>query len=84
MNGVQYVSYVLYFPSETDIDILQALITKCALDYATFCKPHIGKSATSADKAGRYVERPGEVSGELHVVKGWFAIRQEVYTPFNL
>ena len=66
------------------MDILQALITKCALDNVTFCKPHIGKSATGADKASRYVERPGEVSGELRVVKGWFAIGQEVYMPFNL
>jgi hypothetical protein len=38
----------------------------------------MGKSATSADKAGKYVDRPGEVCGEIRVVKGWFGIAQEV------
>jgi hypothetical protein len=40
--------------------------------------PHIGQSATSADKAGKYIKRPGEVCGEIRLVKGWFAIGQEV------
>lgn len=57
---------------------MQADITKVALQYAKFCRPHIGKSATSADKAGKYVDRPGEVSGEIRLVKGWFGIGQEV------
>lgn len=41
-------------------------------------KPHIGKSATGGDKAGKYLERPKEVCGELRLVKGWFGIGQEV------
>ena len=60
------------------------MITQAVLDYATLCKPHTGKSATSAEKAGKYIERPGEVSGEIRVVKGWFAIGQEVCLPFDL
>ena len=55
------------------------MVTQSALEYATLCKPHTGKSATSADKAGKYIECPGEVSGEIRVVKGWFAIGQEVW-----
>jgi hypothetical protein len=38
----------------------------------------MGKSATSTDKAGKYVSRPGEVCGEIRLVKGWFGIGQEV------
>jgi hypothetical protein len=60
------------------------MITESALEYATFCKPHTGKSATSADKAGKYVERHGEVSGEIRIVKGWFGIGQEVRAPIVL
>lgn len=61
---------------------LQADITNSALNYAEYSKPHIGESATSADKAGKYVDRPGEVTGEIRLVKGWFAIGQEVqYHP---
>ena len=41
------------------------MITQSALDYAKICEPHTGKSATSADKAGKYIVRPGEVSGEI-------------------
>jgi hypothetical protein len=38
----------------------------------------MGKSATSADKAGVYIERPGEVAGEVRLAKGWFALGKEV------
>ena len=40
----------------------------------------MGKSATSPDKAGQYVEREGEIMGEVRLVKGWFGIGQEVST----
>ena len=60
------------------------MITQSALDYAKICEPHTGKSATSADKAGKYIVRPGEVSGEIQVVKGWFAIGQEVCLVFDI
>ncbi|KAF8833318.1 hypothetical protein BDN67DRAFT_986108 [Paxillus ammoniavirescens] len=52
-------------------------ITKAALEYAIYCKPHIGKSATSADKAGKYLDRDGEIMGEIHLSRGWFALGQE-------
>ena len=48
------------------------------LDYTKYVPPHMGKSATSADKVGKYVDRPGEVCGEVRLVKGWFAIGGEV------
>ncbi len=48
------------------------------LEYAKYVTPHMGKSATSADKAGKYVSQPGEVCGEIRLVKGWFGIGQEV------
>lgn len=48
------------------------------LEYAKYMTPHMGKSATSADKVGKYVKRPGEVCGKIRVVKGWFEIGQEV------
>lgn len=38
----------------------------------------MGKTATSANKAVKYVDRPGEVCGEVRLVKGWFGIGQEV------
>jgi hypothetical protein len=47
------------------------------LNYACFNEPEIGKSATSQDKAGIYVDRPGEVTGELALVKGWFGLGQD-------
>ena len=56
----------------------QAEITNNVLEYANYVPPHIGKSATSADKAGKYMYKTGEVSGEIRLVKGWFAIGQEV------
>ena len=43
-----------------------------------YCPPHMGKLATSDDKAGKYVKRLGEVCGEIRLVKGWFRIGQEV------
>jgi len=53
-------------------------VTDSVLKYTEFVEPHMGKSATSADKAGKYVKRPGEICGEIRLVKGWFAIGQEV------
>jgi hypothetical protein len=53
------------------------------LDYTKYVEPHTGKSKTSADKAGKYVSRPGEVFGEIRLVKGWFGIGQEVSTELN-
>ena len=38
----------------------------------------MGRTATSDDKVGKYANRPGEISGELRLVKGWFGIGQEV------
>ena len=72
-------------PTKKAYDKISRHITNCALQYAKYVKPHTGKSATSADKAGKYIERPGEVCGEIRLVKGWFAIGQEVCNhPFDL
>lgn len=38
----------------------------------------MGKLVTSDEKVGKYVKRPGEVCGEIRLVKGWFGIGQEV------
>lgn len=57
---------------------LQAEITNSVLEYTKFIKPHMGKTATSANKAVKYVDRPGEVCGEVQLVKGWFGIGQEM------
>jgi hypothetical protein len=38
----------------------------------------MGMTATSADKAGKYMCKAGEESGEIRLVKGWFGIGQEV------
>ena len=48
------------------------------LEYAKYVPPHMGMSATSADKVGKYMFKHGEVSGEIRLVKGWFGIGQEV------
>jgi hypothetical protein len=57
---------------------MQLEITKSVLEYAKYCPPHMGKLATSDEKVGKYVKRPGEVCGEIRLVKGWFGIGQEV------
>jgi len=53
------------------------------LEYAGINKPHIGKTATSDDKVGVFVDRPGEIMEELRVVRGWFGIGQGVSGDFT-
>jgi hypothetical protein len=78
MNEARYVfSLLCKLGKKADLN-LEAKITNSALHYAKYVQPHIGKSATSDDKAGKYIERPGEICGELRLVKGWFGIGQEV------
>lgn len=48
------------------------------MNYTQIVEPHQGKTATSAEKTGVYVDRPGEVTGEIRLVRSWFAIGQEV------
>ena len=64
MTVVQFV-FSLFSPhlafKDVDVKNSQADITKGALDYVQFCKPHIGKSKTGLDKAGQYTHQPGEV-----------------------
>lgn len=38
----------------------------------------MGKSKISAAKAGKYVKRPGEMCGEIRLVKDWDGMGQEV------
>ena len=54
-------------------------MTSELLSYGEVNHPHIGKSATSASKVGKYADRPGEVSGEIRVVRTWYALGQEVW-----
>ncbi len=63
---------------------MQAEITKHVLEYVKHVPPHMGKSATSDDRAGTFVMRAGEVSGEIRLVKGWYGIGQEVCIQNNL
>lgn len=58
--------------------IPQKRLNRCIYDYASVVKPHMGLSSTSADKVGCYIERPGELKGEIRLVRGWYAIGQEV------
>ncbi|KIL56279.1 hypothetical protein M378DRAFT_17219 [Amanita muscaria Koide BX008] len=52
-------------------------LTSSLLAYAEVNPPHIGKSATSQSKVGLYADRPGEVRGEIRLVRTWFALGQE-------
>lgn len=52
------------------------------MDYAKKVKPLQGKSVTSAEKTGEYVDRPGQVAGEIRLVRSWFAIGQAVRSWF--
>ena len=63
---------------------MQAKITKTIMDYAEYRKPHIGKSKTSTDKAGKYVDRLGEIAGEVHLVKGWYGLGGSVSNEQNI
>jgi hypothetical protein len=65
-------------------NLCQATLTKVILDYTEIVKPQVGKSATSADKAGVYVDRDGELMGEIRCVRHWHAIGQPVSLEFSL
>ena len=38
-----------------------------------------GKTKTSQEKVGNFVDCPGEIAGEKHVVKGWLGLGRNVY-----
>jgi hypothetical protein len=40
--------------------------------------PHKGKTKTSQEKVGKFVERDGEIAGETRIVRGWIGIGQPV------
>jgi hypothetical protein len=61
----------------------QEVLTGQLLDYAKINKPHKGKSATQAATVS-YIERPGEVAGEIRMVRGWYPIGQEVCTAAEI
>lgn len=43
--------------------------------------PHKGQTVTSAEKTGCFVDRPGEIAGEVVLVRYWYGIGQEVGHP---
>jgi hypothetical protein len=43
--------------------------------------PHRGKTKTSKEKVGIFVDREGEITGEKRIVKGWQGIAQNVRPP---
>jgi len=47
------------------------------LEFAKVVKPHF-KSATAEERAGEYIYRPNEVTGEIRLVRSWHAIGQPV------
>jgi hypothetical protein len=48
------------------------------MDFAEEVPPHQGKTATSAEKVGVFIDREGQVAGEIRAVKGWLALGQKV------
>ncbi|KAF8056930.1 hypothetical protein FPV67DRAFT_1677684 [Lyophyllum atratum] len=67
---------VAYIPGLLQSSMVERLNTKL-MAYAKVNVPHIGKSATSADKVGKYVCRKGETAGEIRLARGWYALGQE-------
>ena len=57
---------------------MQEWLTNELLEYAKVNAPHIGKSATSKEKVGKFANRPGEVAGEVRLARAWFGLGQEV------
>jgi len=49
------------------------------MHYASIVQPHQGKTKTAKDRKGTFIEREGEVAGEVRIVKGWQAIGRAVY-----
>lgn len=47
-------------------------------EYAKIVHPHQGRTQTSMEKVGNYVDRPNEIAGEIRLVRHWFALGQEV------
>jgi hypothetical protein len=48
------------------------------MDFAEEVPPHQGRTATSAEKVGIFIDREGQVAGEIRAVKGWLALGQKV------
>ena len=57
---------------------LQDHLNEKLLADAKVYPPHRGKTKTSQEKVGKFVDRPGEIAGEKRIVKGWLAIGRNV------
>jgi hypothetical protein len=49
------------------------------MDYTSIVEPHQGKTKTSKECKGTFIESKGEISGEVRIIKGWHAISHAVY-----
>ncbi len=58
--------------------IKQLKTNEFLMDYAKIVHPHQGKTKTSKEKKGSFIERADEVAGEVRIVKGWHAIGRAV------
>jgi hypothetical protein len=53
-------------------------------EYADVVPPHTTKTKTSDAKKGSYIHKPGQITGEVRVVKTWHGIGQGVSPSLSL
>jgi hypothetical protein len=53
-------------------------VNKKIYKYTLVVKPRRCKTKTTLAKKGRYVDRKGQITGELRMIRGWHGIGQVV------
>lgn len=94
-DNVQLIYYLPHFTPENtlvsgcDLSVHDPLLNSSVqqhlneglLDMAKIDPPHRGKTKTSQEKVGIFVDREGEIAGEKRIVKGWQGIAHNVRLP---